>query len=127
MDGLGCRVTANTGNNRDTPGTMLDRNLDKIGVVVHVDRRRFASSTNDNKPVGTLLDMPVDEFAIRIEIETGVSTHRRNESDQTALKDRSSRIWAGHKKTPKTTLALKRPKKKILHKFSGFVAPHIAQ
>jgi hypothetical protein len=63
---------------------VFDRSLDEQVMLVEVDRRRFARGADGHDRVGSLLDMPVDEFAKRIQVETAVIVHRRDDRDHAA-------------------------------------------
>src|SRR5690606_28583120 len=69
LDGLVGGVSADTGNDGQAPRRVLDRYTDELGMFFHADRGRFARSADDHQRVGTLGDMPVDQFSIGVEVE----------------------------------------------------------
>ena len=67
------------------PGHMLDAGLDELAVLLEVDGGRLAGSADHHDPVGAFRDMPVDQATQRVEVETAVLEHRRDNGYQAAL------------------------------------------
>jgi len=60
---------------------MLHRNLDQLAMLLDIDRRRFASGTDDHDGIGTFVDMEINESAQGIQIETAIFMHGRDDGD----------------------------------------------
>src|ERR1044071_8257868 len=81
-------IIAGTGDDRDAPARMLDRDPDQLLVLVDVDRRRLAGGAHHHDAVGPLLDMPVDQPLEGPEVEVSVlpspRLHRGDDGNQAA-------------------------------------------
>ena len=91
VDGLGRRVCAHSGDDRQAAGGMADRHADQLGVLVDIDRRRFARRAHDDQRIGALLGVPVDQFAVAVVIHGAVGLHWRDQRNHAALKTRPLR------------------------------------
>jgi len=58
---------------------MLDGRADQGAMLVHIDRWRFAGGTHDNNAIGTLGNMPIEQFAQAGQVERTIVKHRRND------------------------------------------------
>ena len=52
---------------------------DKFEMLVDIDRWRFARCADRHNPIGAFFDMPINQLAVAVEIETAIVKHWRGD------------------------------------------------
>ena len=74
-DGFRCRIATGAGDNRHPFAGMLDRDANQFGVFIYIDRRRFASCSDNDESVRTFCNLPVHQATHAVEIDAAIGIH----------------------------------------------------
>jgi hypothetical protein len=84
-DRFGRRIAAGAGDHGNAARDVLDRQLDQFAVFVRADGGRLAGGADDTDRVRAFCNMPIDQFAQAVLVQTAVLKHRSDNGYYAAL------------------------------------------